>query len=390
MSTVTDATAGDPHEVTAPTCFVIGPIGDKYAEHGSTERKLYEESLRVYDEIVRAACREHGLMPLRADAIADTGEITDQIHRRLHEDDIVIADVSGGNPNVLYELGFRIGRGKPVILIGESGRLPFDISQLRTIRFRRDESSLHEARDQLSRVLREGVTRGFRTLTYTAAPSPSPGTVSAMDEDEDDAPGTVDRLAQAEEQLGAVLIDIETMGEALLRIAAVAEEHTPKMNAINDSKAPASARLALFGKFSTAIAEPATAFRVGSEAFAERMADIDTGIHVLLDGVEALPPGERDEEHEHFLRQIIEMAESTRSGTAEITEFGTLMKSVAGFSRLLRAPGGDIAAAVRTVASVLPRIDALESRARALLPNVSSSPGCDTPDPQVLSRLTAS
>ncbi|MBU6533942.1 nucleoside 2-deoxyribosyltransferase [Streptomyces sp. NPDC057245] len=129
--------------------MVERPIGDKHAEYGSPKRLLYEGALRVYDEVVRAACRDQGTIPLRADAI---GEVTDQIHRWLHEDDIVIADVSGANANVMYELGFRIGRGKPVILIGGSGDLPFDMARLRTIRFRRTESSLHEARDQLSRV----------------------------------------------------------------------------------------------------------------------------------------------------------------------------------------------------------------------------------------------
>lgn len=73
MSTATDAASDDPQRVNVPSCFVIGPIGDKYAERGTAERHLYEESLRVYDEVVRAACHEHGLLPLRADAIADTG-----------------------------------------------------------------------------------------------------------------------------------------------------------------------------------------------------------------------------------------------------------------------------------------------------------------------------
>ncbi|MFE2847478.1 hypothetical protein ACFXKS_28825 [Streptomyces scopuliridis] len=393
MSTATDAAPDDPHRITVPSCFVIGPIGDKYAEHGSSERRLYEESLRVHDEVVRAACREHGLFPLRADAIADTGEITDQIHRRLQEDDIVIADVSGGNPNVTYELGFRIGHGKPVILIGESGRLPFDIAQLRTIRFRRNESSLHEARDQLSRVLQEGVTQGFRTTVYVGTTASGPGAAGAADDDEevDDAPGTVDLLAHAELQMESVITDIEAMGEALLRIAAVAEEYTQEMDVANEAKAPASARLALVGKLSTALAEPAAAFRASADAFVERMVGIEAGIHTAFDMVESRPPDERDEDSERFLQQIIELGESTRLGTTHITEFGSVMKTVVGYSRLLRVPGRDIAVAVRTVASVATRIDSLERRARALLAAAPPPADHDTAaSPSVLTHLTAS
>jgi hypothetical protein len=371
---------------------VIGPIGDKHAEPGEPERQLYEQSLRIYDEIIRAACREHGLLPLRADAIADTGEITDQIHRRLHEDDIVIADVSGGNPNVMYELGFRIGRGKPVILIGESGALPFDIAQLRTIRFRRTESSLHEARDQLSRVLHEGVTRGFRTVAYANATAPHQDAVDEADEEDNDAPGIVDRLVQAEEQMESVLMDIEAMSEAVMRIAEAAQESTPEMNAANEANASASARLAIVRKFSLAVAEPAAAFRASSEAFAKRMADIEAGIQAAFDLVQDRDAAEHDEDVEGFLHQIIEMAESTRSGTAQITEFGLSMKTVVGYSRLLRAPGRDIAVAVRAIHSVATRIESLEARARALLTTVglsSSVPEHDTDVSLMPSRLPA-
>ncbi|MEU5820605.1 hypothetical protein [Streptomyces sp. NPDC047803] len=396
MSTATDAVPDDAQRADAPRCFVIGPIGDKYAERGTEERRLYEESLRVYDEVVRAACQEHQLVPLRADAIADTGEITDQIHQRLQTDDIVIADVSAGNPNVMYELGYRNGTGKPVILIGESGRLPFDIAQLRTIRFRRTESSLHEARDQLSRVLGEGLARGFRAVARTgAAVARQTAAVEGEEEDEDDAPGVVDRLAQAEEEIEHVVHDIEAMGEALHRIAAVAEEQTAEMTGATEGQVPASVRLAVIGRFSKAVAEPAGALRSSSEAFSKRMLVVEGGMHALFDMVESLPPEERDEDSAHFFRQIIELAETTRESTTHIVGFGTVMKTVAGYSRLLREPGRDVAAAVRTVTSVVPRIEALESRAKALLPDapIPLSEGTEistSPPSPPLTHLTAS
>jgi nucleoside 2-deoxyribosyltransferase len=369
VNALTVVAPDDPRQAIPPKCFVIGPIGDKYKDPGTPERRLYEEALRVYDEVVCAACHEHGLVPVRADAIADTGEITDQIHRRLQEDDIVIADVSGANPNVTYELGFRIGRGKPVILIGESGTLPFDIAQLRTIRFRRTESSLHEARDQLSRVLREGLTQGFRTYSNIGAISPHQEVAAEgnTDEEEDDEPGLVDLLAHAEMQMETVLRDIEAMGDALLSIAAAAEECTPEAEALGESGAPASARLALVKKFSTAVEEPAATFRTSSEAFAGRMTDIEGGIQALFDIIEERSPEERDEDNKQFLQQVIDLVESTRTGMTNITEFGSSMGTVVSYSRLLRAPGRNIAAAVRNVQAVADRIDVLERRARTLL-----------------------
>lgn len=77
-----------------PTCFIIGPIGDKFAPLGSTDRERYEESLEVFEKVIAPAYSEHDLEPIRADQIAVSGEITEQVFRHLFEDEIVIADVS--------------------------------------------------------------------------------------------------------------------------------------------------------------------------------------------------------------------------------------------------------------------------------------------------------
>lgn len=42
--------------------------------------------------------------------------------------DIISADVSGANPNVMYEVGYAQGRGKPVLYIMQSDeKIPFDL-----------------------------------------------------------------------------------------------------------------------------------------------------------------------------------------------------------------------------------------------------------------------
>ncbi|WEV26773.1 hypothetical protein OYE22_17375 [Streptomyces sp. 71268] len=370
MSPEHDTTPDEPPSTTPPSCFVIGPIGDKHAEHGTPERRLYEESMRVYEEVIVAACREHHMTPVRADSLTDTGEVTEQIYRRLEQDDIVIADVSGGNPNVTLELGYRLGCKRTAILIGETGNLPFNIRQLRTVRFRRTEVGLPEARDQLSRFLAAGVARGFGPVAdLGAAPQPLGHGVGEASDEEPDAPGLVDRVAQAEEQMEAVLVDIEAMGEALRQIAEVAYESTPQMDAVTAANGSTGARLAVVGSFARKLTKPATALRESSEAFAARMTDIEAGIHAAFDIAESHPGGEIDADNENFLHQIIDMAESTRAAATEVTEFGTMMKTFIGYSRTLRGPGGDILTAVRVIASVLTRVNSLEARARALLPD---------------------
>jgi hypothetical protein len=117
-----DDASPSPAEAENRTCFVIGPIGNKFAAHGSDERAAYEESLEVWEEVVLPACNSYSLDPIRSDGLARPGEITEQIFRRLRDDDVVIADLTGANPNVMYELGLRHSHYYASLLIrhGES------------------------------------------------------------------------------------------------------------------------------------------------------------------------------------------------------------------------------------------------------------------------------
>ena len=89
------------------TCFVIGPIGDELAPIGDPDRERWEQATETWEKVIEPACVELGLVPVRADKIAKVGEITEQVFRLIRDSDLVIADVTGGNPNVMYELGLR-------------------------------------------------------------------------------------------------------------------------------------------------------------------------------------------------------------------------------------------------------------------------------------------
>ena len=109
------------------TCFVIAPI-DK---DGSAIR---ERSDQVLENIIKPAVKECGYQPRRADEISKTGSITNQIIERLVDDDLVIADLTGANVNVFYELAIRHFEREPVIqLIQADQKVPFDVQGERTI-----------------------------------------------------------------------------------------------------------------------------------------------------------------------------------------------------------------------------------------------------------------
>jgi hypothetical protein len=109
-------------------CFYVTPIG----EDGSEQRKHSDLFL---SSLVEPALEQLHLKVVRADAIDKPGTITRQVIEYLIKSRLVIADLSFHNPNVFYELAIRHAARLPVVqLVRTADRIPFDLSQTRTIR----------------------------------------------------------------------------------------------------------------------------------------------------------------------------------------------------------------------------------------------------------------
>lgn len=108
-------------------CFVISPIraeGSKVREHADD----------VYDYIIKPAMDACGVTALRSDHLREPGKISEQMFRAILHDDLVVAVLTGHNPNVFYELAIAQAAARPVIILLRKGQmLPFDIQDLRCV-----------------------------------------------------------------------------------------------------------------------------------------------------------------------------------------------------------------------------------------------------------------
>lgn len=106
---------------------------------------------------------------VRADQIDDEGLITNQIIEHLLEDDLVIADLTGLNPNVFYEVAVRHAARKPIVhLITQGQEIPFDVANMRAVPYAlHDPDVLEEAQDDLRRKV-----RAIEESDFEAAPNP--------------------------------------------------------------------------------------------------------------------------------------------------------------------------------------------------------------------------
>lgn len=132
-------------------CFIIMPIAD---------RDGYDKGhfTRVYDDIIKPACKLAGMKPIRADEVKQTNLIHLDILNKTVQSPMAICDISSHNANVMFELGIRQAFDMPVTLIQEQGTGSiFDINGLRYTEYRSEMKyrDVMEAQKAIAKALME-------------------------------------------------------------------------------------------------------------------------------------------------------------------------------------------------------------------------------------------
>lgn len=112
-------------------CLVVSVIG----KPGSAGRQNADKVLK---NIIKPALSLQSLRytVYRIDELGWAGSITDALVEKLRSVSLVIADLTGLNPNVFYEVGVRHAWNLPVVQIAKAGtRLPFDVQDMNTVSY---------------------------------------------------------------------------------------------------------------------------------------------------------------------------------------------------------------------------------------------------------------
>jgi hypothetical protein len=129
----------DPH-----LCFVLMPFKDPFN--------------RIYERFIKPTVEEldtSGLQCQRADDIYKIGLIMEDIWEQIWRARILIAELTGQNPNVMYELGMAHTVGRDVILITQNlDDVPFDLRHHRVIVY----ENTPDGADLLVESLRKTIT----------------------------------------------------------------------------------------------------------------------------------------------------------------------------------------------------------------------------------------
>jgi hypothetical protein len=93
---------------------------------------------------------------VRADEIGQSSRITDDVYEQIIRARFLIADITGQNPNVYYELGLSHALAKEVIVLVQAGSaIPFDVRGIRYLEYSTED--LGELRKKLSEYIRRAL-----------------------------------------------------------------------------------------------------------------------------------------------------------------------------------------------------------------------------------------
>ncbi len=121
----------------APYVFVLMPFSEGF-------RDAYELGIRAVTQSLGMRCE-------RVDEIEFNDTILAQIYKGIQRADVIVADMTGRNPNVFYEVGYAHALHKDVILLTQNvGDIPFDLKGHNHIVYHGQVTTL---RDRLQRRL---------------------------------------------------------------------------------------------------------------------------------------------------------------------------------------------------------------------------------------------
>lgn len=114
----------------------------RIAEHEAIEADLvsvmmpFDARFRPVYEALQQLCTQLGRRCLRADDIWNNAVVMDDVVSLIDRSRVVIADCTGRNPNVFYEIGIAHTLGRDVLMITQAENdIPFDLRHLRFVQY---------------------------------------------------------------------------------------------------------------------------------------------------------------------------------------------------------------------------------------------------------------
>ena len=258
-----------------------------------------EEFDPVYESFMKPSLEDGGFDVDRADDIESQRNILRDVLEQIERSDLIVADLTSGNPNVFYELGLAHAFRKPVVLVTQSiEEVPFDLRQYRLLEYNTHFAEIDKAREKLTDYAKrflEGELRFGSPVTDfsqgVAGPSHTADSIPNQQADEDDR-GFIDHLIDITDGYGRLAKVIEGVTSAQLEVTESTETATAELTRISAN--PSTSSPAAVRRVSRRLAERIGNFNSKLKRANDEYAGIAQNIENSLESVVSFQLGQSD------------------------------------------------------------------------------------------------
>lgn len=354
--------------------FVLMPFDDDFDD--------------VFEQLIRRPLESVGYEVRRADSLFNQQQILKDVVKGIADATIVIADVTGLNGNVLYELGLAHAMGKRTIMITQRlDELPFDLRPYRANEY----STRFKKADDLERLLGDigrAVAEGSADFSnpvqdfaphalggqaqVTVAPQVPGNVVEDIEGDlgrePDDEPGMLEYTVSIDRHSADVVEAVTRVGESTKEIGTRFGEHGERLGRAKARLGDRAAAAQL-----TIARDAAKDLNSYSEALEPLIAQMQEPLAELAAGINSLARNagiNDDDDFQKGTEMLVTLAQA-ESGLAEgrggISSFAQVLLEMPHMDRTLTAASKRAARLLSEAGEVIETAEAEFARARGLL-----------------------
>ena len=290
----------------------------------------------IYELFIQKSLEEAGFDVFRADDIINQNNILKDIISSIRNSDLIVADLTGANPNVYYELGIAHALNKPVVLLSqEIDEIPFDLRSYRIISYQTYFAKMNLAKSELTELGKEALTGkalfGNPVSDFTGVHSPKLSittTVTSVDDETNKGElGFLDYIVSLEEGFEAIGTIVTEVGEELNRTTPKLDETTGKLN---HQHLPVKQKREAVRELAKHIENYGNFVKPRNLEYRNKLKDIDESLEFLVN----LETTEEDKsEVEGFVKTLEEVEESAYSGKNSFVDLVATIESLPNIER---------------------------------------------------------
>ena len=337
--------------------FVIMPFAQEFEE--------------IYNLFIAPTLIEAGFEVFRADDIVSQRNILEDIVRSIIESDLIVADLTGKNPNVYYELGLAHALGKSVILLIQSIEdLPFDLRSYRVVPYNTHFASIQKAKKDLLELAigakMESIPFGNPIRDFGL--EETPGRKKSTKEDTSDSDmGFLDHMVEMEEGFLGITEIVGHVSEFTGFLTEKMQKTGERIGNLGNQHQPGSTRQiqALVRSLGEANAEYSAKISQENESYSQLLGRVETSLEYVISAHRVLEESQR-EQLRSFLDSLAGAEKAAIGGRDGFSHLADLIEGLPKMERRMSQASIELSRQIRRFVENIDQTVAIISRARGV------------------------